>query len=89
MSKLGPKVKPAGAVRRVPLSLKVPPALRKSMEEAADRSGRSLCAEVEYRIQEYELLRKMFDILGMERAEAVVASDEDRVQARHIRMWNN
>ncbi len=59
--KRGPRVKSAGAVRRVPLNMKVPPALRKSIEKAADRSGRSLCAEVEYRCQEYELLRRFFD----------------------------
>ena len=64
-------MKPKGAVRRVPLNLKVPPALRRSMEAAADRSGRSLGAEVEYRCQEYELLRKMFDILHAEKVDEV------------------
>ncbi len=59
--KRGPRVKSAGAVRRVPLNMRVPPALRKSIEKAADLSGRSLCAEVEYRCQEYEMLRRFFD----------------------------
>ena len=60
---LGPRVKSKTAVRRVPLNLKVPPALRKSMEKAADRSGRSLGAEVEFRAQEYESLRGFVDRL--------------------------
>ena len=72
---LGPRVKPKGAVRRVPLNLKVPPALRKSMEKAADASGRSLGAEVEYRIQEYEMLRRFFD------AEMTAREDEHKASA--------
>lgn len=60
---LGPRVKGKKAVRRVPLNLKVPPALRKSMEKAADRSGRSLGAEVEFRVHEYEAMRQFVDNL--------------------------
>ncbi len=79
---LGPRVKSKTAVRRVPLNLKVPPALRKSMEKAADRSGRSLGAEVEFRAQEYETLRGFVDRLLGDSAAINIAVDLETLRKR-------
>ena len=57
----GPRVRGKAAVRRVPLSLKVPPEVRAILEKAADRSGRSLAAEVEFRVHDYESMRSFVD----------------------------
>ena len=60
-------------MRRVPLSLKVPPEVRATMEEAANRSGRSLAAEVEFRVHEYETLRSFLDRLLSNSADLDIA----------------
>ena len=65
---LGPRVKGKTAVRRVPLNLKVPPELRATMEKAADRSGRSLGAEVEFRVHEYQRMSDVMEAITKDRA---------------------
>ena len=49
--KRGRPPKPKSEVKRAPLNMRTTPEARRKLEDAADKSGRSLAQEVEYRIE--------------------------------------
>lgn len=60
------KKPPESPAKRVPLSLRVTPAMKESLEEAAGKNGRSLTQEIELRLERsferQDLLRDMLEI---------------------------
>src|SRR4051812_43730635 len=67
-----------GAGKRVPLNMKTTEEIRAKLEEAAAASGRSLTAEVEYRLEQSFVQKELFDMVITQLRMAFDKEDEIR-----------